>query len=236
MIRPFTAICMLLAAGSGLYLYQQKHKSQVLERHIIETVSKTVAAQRRVLILTAEWDLLNDPERLAKLSDQFLKLRTMNPSQFASLDDLATRLPVPRALPVVPDHSTEEPGEADAVAETPLPVPPMLVPPPAPSPGQAPSLAAPAVTRPATPSPAAAPTASAAAPAPRVPASTPAQPAVAAARPAAATAAAARPVSAPMGQPAAPAVSSLGMARGGSAPPAPVPISASNNVFPTGGN
>ena len=26
MIRPFTCICMLLAGGSGLYLYQSKHR------------------------------------------------------------------------------------------------------------------------------------------------------------------------------------------------------------------
>ena len=106
MIRPFTAICMVLAAGSGLYLYQQKHKSQVLERQIEDTVKKTIAAQKRVLFLTAEWDLLNDPERLAKLSEQFLKLRTMNPAQFAAIDDLGGRLPAVRTTPVTPDRKS----------------------------------------------------------------------------------------------------------------------------------
>ena len=34
MIRPFTVLSMLLAGGTGLYLYQAKHSAQMLEREI----------------------------------------------------------------------------------------------------------------------------------------------------------------------------------------------------------
>jgi len=250
MIRPFTAVCMLLAAGSGLYLYQQKHRTQVLEKQILTTVNATIAAQRRILFLTAEWDLLNDPERLAKLADQFLKLKTMTPGQFASLDDLGSRLPAPRpanwqADRNAPDRSTEEPGEADPVAEAPLPLPPLPV--PAPASGAAPVVAAP---KPSAATPAvntAARSAPASTPGGAGSATAGAPPSVATARPAApqpAPVVASRPappVTTPVtvatqAAPAMPAVSALGMARGGTAPPAPVPVSAREALFPTGGN
>ena len=38
MIRPVTCVCFLLACGSGLYLYQSKHRVQVLDREIEKTV------------------------------------------------------------------------------------------------------------------------------------------------------------------------------------------------------
>ena len=34
MIRPITFVSMLLAAGSGLYLYQAKQQARVLDRQI----------------------------------------------------------------------------------------------------------------------------------------------------------------------------------------------------------
>ena len=47
MIRPFTLIYMLLACGSGLYLYQTKHQVQLLDRAIAQTVQATTAARDR---------------------------------------------------------------------------------------------------------------------------------------------------------------------------------------------
>ena len=41
MIRPFTIICMVLAGASGLYLYQTKHRAQMLDREIQRTVRQT---------------------------------------------------------------------------------------------------------------------------------------------------------------------------------------------------
>ena len=97
MIRPFTLICMLLACGSGLYLYQTKHRVQLLDRAISQTVQATTAARDRAGILRTEWTLLNDLERLRVLSDQHMRLRPVAPGQFTSLADLGSRLPPPRA-------------------------------------------------------------------------------------------------------------------------------------------
>ena len=95
MIRPFTCICMFMAAGTGLYLYQTKHRAQLLDREIMHTLKQTDQVRDRIGVLRGEWALLNEPERLADLAKQHLALRTLAPTQFVALADLATRLPAP---------------------------------------------------------------------------------------------------------------------------------------------
>jgi hypothetical protein len=123
MIRPITCICFLLACGSGLYLYQAKHRVQVLDRQIEVTVQATEKLREQTRVLHAEWTLLNDPQRLQALGDQFLTLKTVQPSQFTSMADLDSRLPPvppPQITPPAPAAASPTP-----VAEaTPPPPPP----------------------------------------------------------------------------------------------------------------
>ncbi len=78
MIRPVTCVCVLLAGASGLYLYQSKHRVQLIDRQIEATVRATQAARERTGVLRAEWTLRNDPERLAQLAGRFLQLKTVH--------------------------------------------------------------------------------------------------------------------------------------------------------------
>lgn len=137
MIRPFTLICMLLACGSGLYLYQTKHRVQLLDRDIAQTVQATIAARDRAGVLRTEWTLLNDLERLRALADQHLQLRPVAPGQFTTLAELANRLPPPRVPEPEPAATSVLQSEAAPAVEAQpepevaeLPTPP--VPPPAP--------------------------------------------------------------------------------------------------------
>ena len=148
MIRPITAVCALLAFGSGLYLYQSKHQVQVIEKQIEKTVHETDALRDRTRVLRAEWTLLSDPDRLRVFADQYLALKTVTPGQFTSLADLDTRLPAPRppeaqpatprpqespvALPTSAAEETARAPAADVAATEVLPLPPLPVPPPAP--------------------------------------------------------------------------------------------------------
>jgi hypothetical protein len=132
MIRPFTCVCLLLAAGSGLYVYQSKHRVQVVDREITRTLKLADAAHERVAMLRAEWALLNEPDRLQDLASRFLNLRPMAPTQFVAFADLTHRLPAPGAaivapppLPDAPDPSTAPPPVAAAD--------PRSVPPPKPA-------------------------------------------------------------------------------------------------------
>ncbi|MBV9653874.1 MAG: hypothetical protein JOZ42_04840 [Acetobacteraceae bacterium] len=127
MIRPVTCVCALLAGASGLYLYQSKHRVQLLDRQIESTVRETQAARERTGVLRAEWTLRNDPERLEQLASRFMQLKTVTPGQFTTLADLGNRLPpvrAPEAEPA-PDALPQEapqdaiPLTADAAPATP---------------------------------------------------------------------------------------------------------------------
>jgi hypothetical protein len=115
MIRPFTCLAFLLACGSGLYLYQSKHRASLLDEQIAQTAKSTDVLREQTRMLSAEWTLLNDPERLRQLANQFLTLQTVSPNQFTSLADLDSRLPapVPPGAPVDAGNvvaSTQVPG------------------------------------------------------------------------------------------------------------------------------
>jgi cell division protein FtsL len=97
MIRPLTCLAFLLACGSGLYVYQAKHRVKMLDEQITQTIRSTDALREQTRMLSAEWTLLNDPERLRQLANQFLTLQTVSPNQFTSLGDLDSRLPAPVA-------------------------------------------------------------------------------------------------------------------------------------------
>jgi hypothetical protein len=99
MIRPITCICMLMAAASGLYLYQTKHRTRMLDKTIEQTLAATEVVRERTRLLSAEWALLNDPGRLGELAGKFLTLRPVSPGQFTTLAELDRRLPPTRAYP-----------------------------------------------------------------------------------------------------------------------------------------
>jgi hypothetical protein len=118
MIRPITCVCFLAACGSGLYLYQAKHRVHVIDAQIEKVVHQTEALREQARILHAEWTLLDQPDRLLQLSTQFLTLQPTKPAQFASLKDLDARLPA-----VPPPPQTDTPAEAAIAAATPGPPP-----------------------------------------------------------------------------------------------------------------
>jgi hypothetical protein len=119
MIRPLTVATFLMACGSGLYLYQSKHEVQLLDRTIERTVHDTGALREQSRLLSAEWTMLNDPDRLRQFSDTYLNLKAISPAQFTSLADLDAKLPTPR---VEVSASATEDAQTAAEAE-PQPVP-----------------------------------------------------------------------------------------------------------------
>lgn len=123
MIRPFTCVCLLLAAGAGLYTYQAKHQAELLDREIARVLKLADVARQRAGVLRAEYALLNDPQRLAELAASHLAdLRATTPGQYTTLAELDRRLPpIGTAPPAVPPIT-----EPDAVA--PPETPPQAVP------------------------------------------------------------------------------------------------------------
>ena len=125
MTKPLTWLCLFLALGSGLFLYQTKHRAQLLDREIAQVMRAADAARARSGVLQAEYQLLSDPQRLGVLATAHLSLRPTAPSQFSTWADLERRLP-PVGLPPV-----DQPAITDAIAESEfasvddMPVPPI---------------------------------------------------------------------------------------------------------------
>ena len=116
MIRPITLICWVLALSAGLYLYRAKHDVELMDKHIDQIARETndIRAQSRHLL--DDWLRLGEPEQLHKYSDEYLGLKTIAPTQFARLSDLASRLPAPRADPVPDPAPAGDQGEVVARA------------------------------------------------------------------------------------------------------------------------
>jgi hypothetical protein len=115
MIRPFTCICLMMAAGSGLYLYQVKQRAFALDSELRSTFHDIDAARDRTRMLKADWALMNDPERLQSLATQYLTLQPMGPTQLLTMDQLAAALP-PVGLPA----STAPDATPDATQGVPM--------------------------------------------------------------------------------------------------------------------
>ena len=109
MIRPITVICWILALGAGLYLYRAKHEVELMDKHIEQIAKETSDLRTESRRLLDDWIRLGEPEQLHKYSDEYLGLKTIAPTQFARLSDLATRLPAPQADP---------PDEIEAVVQS----------------------------------------------------------------------------------------------------------------------
>ncbi|MSP05402.1 MAG: hypothetical protein EXR05_09260 [Acetobacteraceae bacterium] len=133
MIRLSTIICAGIFIATGSYLYHVKYQTRLLDRAISQTNRNIEVTRDRAGVLRAEWTLMSDPERLAELADQFLKLNTVAPRQFTTLADLSSRLPAVRALAAPPSTgTTEEPTDypVEPMDEALLPLPPPAPPTP----------------------------------------------------------------------------------------------------------
>ena len=119
MIRPLTCLSLVAALGAGLYLYQEKHRAQLLDRDITRTVKQAEQARDRIGLLKAEWALLNEPERLAALATQHLQLQPLQPAQFVRMEDLRSRLPPVSAVPATPPPTDQVPVAAVVPAQPP---------------------------------------------------------------------------------------------------------------------
>jgi cell division protein FtsL len=154
---------LLLAAIAGFLgvgLFFVKHEVRDQEARLAELNRDIQRNQEEIHVLKAEWSYLNDPARLRQLSEKFLSMRVMAPSQITSLgparkEPTATAaLAPPRPTPVQPAKG--EPARPGARPEA---VKPATVSTPGPAPAPPPPvlaatpMVAPQPARPAPPSP-----------------------------------------------------------------------------------
>ncbi len=101
MIRPLTLICVVLFLFSGFYDYQTTHQVDLKDQQISTIRAQAIAARQSSKILQTEWSWLNRPDRLQPFAAQFLSLQEVAPSQYVPLAQLAQHLPAPGSVPAI---------------------------------------------------------------------------------------------------------------------------------------
>jgi len=101
MRRPGGLFWIAMAFVAGIGNYAVKQMVQGLDDELNAVKKKTVAAQKQIHDLTAEWTYLNQPELLADLNRRYLGLVAVSPKQeHANIADLPMRpAPPPDAAP-----------------------------------------------------------------------------------------------------------------------------------------
>ncbi|HTV90172.1 MAG TPA: hypothetical protein VME41_14255 [Stellaceae bacterium] len=105
-----------LVAASGAATFALKYTVQGIDNQLQQTRRQIVAEEEEIRVLTAEWNYLNRPARLADLNQRFLRLAPISAEQLEQKIDA-----IPFRAPVIAD--TETPAvagveaPADAVAE-----------------------------------------------------------------------------------------------------------------------
>jgi hypothetical protein len=142
MKRPSGLFWIAIAFAAGIGNYAVKQMVQGLDDELNSVRKKTVAEQKQIHDLTAEWTYLNQPELLADLNRRYLGLVAMSPKQeHAGIDDLPLRpAPPPDASPpqvavaVAPAQATPAPvAPAKTNPIVPVSVPASALPPPQPA-------------------------------------------------------------------------------------------------------
>lgn len=79
------------------------------DAHAIAGIKRQITKERDAIkVLTAEWSLLNRPDRLQRLAEKYLELQPLRPMQLTALSDIELR----------PDSSRLETLVMNALAET----------------------------------------------------------------------------------------------------------------------
>jgi hypothetical protein len=104
MSRLGGAFWFILVVASGMTNFLVKQTVQGLDEQLTAVKKKTVAEQKEIHELTADWTFLNQPELLADLNNRYVRLVPVAPRQvIASADAIPLRPtpPPPEPAPMV---------------------------------------------------------------------------------------------------------------------------------------
>lgn len=135
LIGTVVSACLAGAVGVGLFFIKHEVKEQ--EARLSELNAEIQRGQEAIHVLKAEWSYLNDPTRLRQLSERFLGMKVMGPSQIATLNSLPKDAPAvakaePKAVPVVAKvepKAAAKPAAPTKLAAAPVAIKPAPLPP-----------------------------------------------------------------------------------------------------------
>lgn len=93
-MNRMAVLWLVLAVAAGALLFKTSQQVTDGRQHLANITADIRREEDSLRVLQAEWSYLNQPDRLEKLSAQYLKLTPMKGKQFATADSLPLR-PVP---------------------------------------------------------------------------------------------------------------------------------------------
>jgi cell division protein FtsL len=110
-MHKFLNACLVMAVlVSAFFLYSLEHSTRGLERQNSKLKNAIVDERESIKLLGAEWSSLARPDRLQKLAQDNLKLKTVTASQMISEGELAIKVPAEPIL-VIDDKAKDPIGE-----------------------------------------------------------------------------------------------------------------------------
>lgn len=88
-VSHLTWLALTVAVGAGLFML--KYKVQDLEHDLVSKQAQIQRDRSAIRVLQAEWTYLNDPNRLRRLSEEYLGFQAASPQNVISLDALPMR-------------------------------------------------------------------------------------------------------------------------------------------------
>jgi hypothetical protein len=100
MLRLATLFWILLVSAAAGSMYAVKYRVQGIEHALIKTEKATIAEQREIRVLDAEWTYLNRPEALAQMNARFLSLAPITAKELrTSVADIPMRASPGEGMP-----------------------------------------------------------------------------------------------------------------------------------------
>jgi cell division protein FtsL len=110
-MHKFLNACLVMAVlVSAFFLYSLEHSTRGFERQNSKLKNAIVDERESIKLLGAEWSSLARPDRLQKLAQDNLKLKTVTASQMISEGELAIKVPAEPIL-VIDDKAKDPIGE-----------------------------------------------------------------------------------------------------------------------------
>lgn len=96
MLRPLDIIMIGLLLGGAAFTFKVKHDSEVALERVAKLEKKIRDEQDAIDVLNADWSLLNDPKRLAKLAERYkdqLGVEETPSTAIGSVEEIVIRPP-----------------------------------------------------------------------------------------------------------------------------------------------
>lgn len=104
MLRPVDVIMIGLLLGGAAFTFKVKHDSEVALERVAKLEDKIRVEQDAIDILQADWSLLTDPKRLARLVERYnaqLQLQQTESTAIGTISEVPVR---PPEIPASPDE------------------------------------------------------------------------------------------------------------------------------------